>query len=186
VGSGIRLGSGHSATGAPSRRRRSTKTWDSPLRSRRSGRVDPSAPNLIFVYEESTANGFALAFDLGTLATSSPGTIDWAGSQEYDFGVTPQVAAFEGTVVEVHPDSALPATVAKLWYRVGHVDGSTMTWGDSSSYDDGTAPAIALAYTEEGIVAIEVHEGFSGDWSNPQGLWLRTGHVEGDTIYWTN
>jgi len=95
--------------------------------------------------------------------------------QVYDVGLNPSVTIYNGTVVEVHN---LTARVGELWYRVGTVNGSTISWNAPHQYDTGFNPSVAMT----GTTVIEVHNGGSG----PGPLWYRVGTVDGSTISWSN
>jgi hypothetical protein len=94
--------------------------------------------------------------------------------EQYDFqGLNPSVAVNSGTIVEVHNGTG---SAGPLWYRVGKLNGSTVTWSESEQYDSGFNPSVALA----GTAVVEVHN--AGTASGP--LWYRVGKVNGSTITW--
>src|SRR5262245_43024707 len=66
-------------------------------------------------------------------------TIQWGDSAQYDVGLNPAVALTEGRVAEVHQGSSERArgSAAPLWYRVGQVNGKSITWSNSLEYDQG-------------------------------------------------
>lgn len=110
-------------------------------------------------------------------------TITWGNdgkSTKYDSGAAPSVAITNnGLVVEVHRTGGL---VNNLWYRLGQVEGNTITWrndGKSIKYDNGEQPSVAI--NNNGLV-VEAH--ITGGGNN--NLWYRLGQVEGNTIAWRN
>jgi hypothetical protein len=52
---------------------------------------------------------------------------------------TPAQNEAQSVIVEVHQGGA---GGGPLWYRVGHVGNSTITWGNSAQYDQGLNPAV--------------------------------------------
>ena len=102
-------------------------------------------------------------------------------SYHYDNGYNPSVAANSGTVVEVHNGTS---GAGPLWYRVGKVNGSTITWNDSHPYDNnGYNPSVAMnSFVGRDTTVVEVHNGTSG--AGP--LWYRVGKVNGSTITWND
>jgi len=90
---------------------------------------------------------------------------------QYDWGVNPALTGeYPGTLVEVHQGSD---GVGPLWYRTGHVSApccpeiALVQWDDSSQYDIGMNPAVAMG----GGFVVEVHQGSNG--VGP--LWYRVG-----------
>jgi len=71
-------------------------------------------------------------------------TIQWGDSAQYDVGVNPAVTLSAGMVAEVHQGGAERArgSAAPLWYRVGRVNGRSITWSNSVEYDQGLNPAV--------------------------------------------
>jgi hypothetical protein len=63
-----------------------------------------------------------------------------------------------------------------MWYHVGQVYDSTITWGTSYNYDWGFNPCVAIS----GSTVIEVHngQGQAGD------MWYHVGQISGSTITW--
>jgi hypothetical protein len=93
-----------------------------------------------------------------------------------DQGLNPSVAAYEGTVVEV---SNSTQGAGPLLYRVGKVNGSTITWGERGGYDNsGSNPSVAVT----GNTVVEVHNGGAG----PGVLSYHTGTLNGTTINWNS
>lgn len=100
------------------------------------------------------------------------GPVAYAG-QGADGGYNPSVAIDgAGNVLEVHDSGT-----GDLWYWIGRVSGSTITWTGHGKYDSGTSPSVALA--DDGTV-IEVHESQGAS----TGLWQRMGTLAGATLSW--
>jgi len=87
----------------------------------------------------------------------------------------PGFALSAATSIEVHNGQR---AAGPMWYRVGEVSGSTITWGNSYEYDSGFNPTVALF----GTTAVEVHNGQGA--AGP--MWYRVGQVKGSTINWGN
>jgi hypothetical protein len=122
----------------------------------------------------------ASLLSLVVVAADPPGAraqsfIGFGSSFQYDQGLNPSVAVSGGTVVEVHNGTG---GVGPLWYRVGKVNASTVTWNDSHQYDNGFNPSVAV----NGATVVEVHNGGAG--AGP--LWYRVGQISGPTINWNN
>lgn len=95
-------------------------------------------------------------------------------------GVQPSLAVWGNTVVEVHRSEEEKT----LWYRVGTIDGKSISWADSHKYDTGEYPSIAFA--DDGTI-VEVHEtDDDGNLIRPERktLWYRIGQLDGDEIVW--
>ncbi|THF47899.1 hypothetical protein E6C50_15820 [Flavobacterium supellecticarium] len=103
-------------------------------------------------------------------------TIEWWGKDEkYDTGVQPCIAINDyGVLVEVHKSQSHDV----LYYRVGKLNGKTISWGKSHDYEKGSKPSVAI--TNSGWV-VEVHQSES-----PAKLHYRVGHINGDSINWSN
>jgi hypothetical protein len=102
----------------------------------------------------------ASLLSLVVVAADPPGAraqsfIGFGSSFQYDQGLNPSVAVSGGTVVEVHNGTG---GVGPLWYRVGKVNPSTVTWNDSHQYDNGFNPSVAV----NGATVVEVHNGGAG------------------------
>lgn len=97
-------------------------------------------------------------------------------SFQYDQGLNPSVAVFNGTVVEVRNGTG---GAGPLLYQVGTLNGSTITWSGSHQYDNnGFNPSVAMV----GTTVVEVHNGGAG----PGSLWYRVGTLNGTTVSWNN
>jgi hypothetical protein len=137
--------------------------------------VDINASNVVVEVHQSEAEG-TLWYHVGRLDGN---TIKWEKSSKYDDGITPTVALNDqGSVVEVHQTQNRLSS--SLWYRVGTVNpsGLSINWGNSSQFDDGNNPSVAL---NNGGVAVEVHE-TSNRIDNK--LWYHVGRLEGNTLKW--
>jgi hypothetical protein len=105
---------------------------------------------------------------------SQPYFEGWSPSHEYDAsGFNPSIATNGVTAVEVHNGSG---TAGPLWYRVGQLNGSTLTWGNSYQYDVGFNPSVAIS----GTTVVEVHNGSGA--AGP--MWYRVGTIGGWGITW--
>jgi hypothetical protein len=124
----------------------------------------------------------------------SGSTITWGPSYQYDTGNNPSVALTScntnanpncGLIaVEVHNGST---SAGPMWYHVGHVSGSTVSWGPSYNYDWGFNPSVGIqlcltnSNTSCGVTVVEVHNG-SGS-AGP--MWYHVGNWSGGaTISW--
>jgi hypothetical protein len=137
--------------------------------------VDINASNVVVEVHQSEAHG-TLWYHVGRLDGN---TLTWGRSWKYDDGITPTVALNDqGSVVEVHRTQN-PLS-SSLWYRVGTVNPSALSinWGNSSQFDDGGNPSVAL---NNGGVAVEVHE--TSNLINNK-MWYRVGRLEGNTLQW--
>jgi hypothetical protein len=117
---------------------------------------------------------------------SAQTTFNGFGGVQYDQGLNPSVAvtALSGPFsVEVHNGGN---GAGPLWYRVGRISGSTISWSDSQQYDNfGLNPSVAAPGVEfsGGLASVvEVHNG--GPSAGP--LWYRTGTVSASTIDWSD
>jgi hypothetical protein len=120
-----------------------------------------------------------LATLVPVLVHAQAGFLGFGESYQYDDGLNPSVAANNGNVVEVHNGTA---SAGPLWYKVGHLSGSALTWGSSYEYDSyGFNPSVAMdATAEANTTVVEVHNGSNG--SGP--MWYRVGEVVGPTVVW--
>ncbi len=137
--------------------------------------VDINDSNVVVEVHQSEAHG-TLWYHVGRLDGN---TITWGTSRKYDNGITPTVALNDqGSVVEVHRTQN--SLSRSLWYRVGRVNpsGLSIIWGESTHFDDGMNPSVAL--NNEGV-AVEVHETSSAINNK---LWYRVGRLEGNTLQW--
>ncbi|MTI32099.1 hypothetical protein [Xanthovirga aplysinae] len=106
-------------------------------------------------------------------------TISWTGSKQYDNGKEPSVAMNDkAVVIEVHRTNNF-FYPNDLYYHVGILNGSSVSWGSSRKYDTGSTPSVAV---NNNNIAVEVHRG-SGS-SNR--LYYRVGKVNSSnkTISW--
>ena len=104
------------------------------------------------------------------------------GGVQYDQGLNPSVADTDLLAVEVHNGGN---GAGPLWYRVGVISGSTISWSDSHQYDNfGLNPSVATPSVGIGGLdsVVEVHNGGNG--AGP--LWYRTGTVSASTIDWND
>jgi hypothetical protein len=123
-------------------------------------------------------------------------TINWGPSYAYDYGNNPSVALTScntvanpkcGLVaVEVHNGSP-DVFPGPMWYHVGQVSGSTISWGPSYNYDSGWNPSVGIqlcltdSNTSCGVTVVEVHNG--GSTGGP--MWYHVGNWSGgSTISW--
>jgi CubicO group peptidase (beta-lactamase class C family) len=109
--------------------------------------------------------------------------IQWGPSIQYDNGFNPSVAIqpclaqvypnCSGLmVVDVHNAGNIPGP---MWYRVGHwLGGYSINWINSSQYDQGWNPKIAVS----GNYALEVHNAGSA----PGAIWYHQGTLGPSTL----
>lgn len=91
---------------------------------------------------------------------TTPATITWVGPTEYEGGIRPSVVLTGANqVFEVH-QTVNDGALARVFQRVGTLDGDTITWHDwlslskeSYQFDQGKSPQI----TTNGRVAVHVH-----------------------------
>jgi hypothetical protein len=146
----------------------------------------------------ATGGSTALWYRIGDI---EGGTITWrslpqrnqddcSGGQscQYDTGFSPSVALVPNpggglTVVEVH-NGVKPAVggSAQLWYRIGNIDGGTITWQEisrcptghlSCQYDNGFNPTISSA----GGTILETHNATFAAPGNSSQLWYDVGET---------
>jgi hypothetical protein len=109
-------------------------------------------------------------------------TIQWGSDYIYDsHGFNPSLGFDGSTVVEVHNGGN--GGVVSLWYRIGQLRGSTVSWGNSVDYGSGFNPVISY-----GGYVLEAHnEGFGGlselsatlGYAYPTGIaWLNGGDFD--------
>ncbi len=93
--------------------------------------------------------GLAL-LGLALSATPAAAQLQWSPAQSYDTGQDTAVAMHpSGLVLEFHRTHVYGGLT--LWYRVGRVEGNTVTWGRSQGLPgSGTWPNVAI--TREGYV----------------------------------
>jgi len=93
--------------------------------------------------------GLAL-LGLALSATPAAAQLQWSPAQSYDTGQDTAVAMHpSGLVLEFHRTHVYGGLT--LWYHVGKIDGSTVTWGRSQGLPgSGTWPNVAI--TREGYV----------------------------------
>jgi hypothetical protein len=128
------------------------------------------------------ANG-QMWYHLGTVTGS---TVNWGPSYYYDNGSNPSVAmasynpslGLDPIVVEVHNGAN-----GQMWYHLGTVTGSTVNWGPSYYYDNGSNPKVGYQEGYQygfGVVAslIEVHNGANGQ------MWYHVGFLGQSSITW--
>jgi hypothetical protein len=113
------------------------------------------------------------------VANAASNPVTWYNSYQYDVaGYRPHVAFNGQTAVEVHQGGS--SGTVPLWYRVGTLNPktqSTVAWGNSAQYDQGSSPSIAIC----GHTVVEVHQGGAG---GVVPLWYRVGTVQGNAISW--
>jgi len=93
--------------------------------------------------------GLAL-LGLALSATQAAAQLQWSPAQSYDTGQDTAIAMHpSGLVLEFHRTHVYGGLT--LWYRVGRVEGNTVTWGRSQGLPgSGTWPNVAI--TREGYV----------------------------------
>ncbi len=106
----------------------------------------------------------------GTL--SRDGDVVWGEARQYGQGLSPSVALFGSTVVEIHQGQD---EAGQLWINTGSLgaDGR-VTWKATSAYDTGARPALGVD-PRSGRFA-EVHQGGLGAGA----LWGHDGDLYGD------
>jgi hypothetical protein len=147
--------------------------------------ISPTSPLVIEVHQGQTEFG-PLLYSIGKMTSlSSPNTIAWTASSQYDNGYAPSVASLNQFVLEVHQGQT---GSGPLWFKMGKMTSSSgVAWNASGAeYDNGEAPSVAMAATSHGQMVVEVHQG--GDGFGP--LWYRTGRLalnsSGPTVQWNN
>jgi hypothetical protein len=92
-------------------------------------------------------------FQLVVSVGVAPQTLQWSPGQKYDDGVDSSVAVHpSGLVLEVHQSHAVGSF--DIWYHVGMLNGTSVTWGGSQSLgaSEGSWPTIAIS--KEGYVIL--------------------------------
>jgi hypothetical protein len=121
--------------------------------------------------------------------------INWGPANSYDVGYNPSVAVAAPCVVL--PSSQCGATTVvevhngqdgfgEMWYHVGTVSGSQITWSPAYSYDVGYNPSVALTScattsNPDCLIAVEVHNGQEGFGQ----MWYHVGTVNGSQVDWS-
>jgi hypothetical protein len=124
----------------------------------------------LFIEVHQSQNNPTLWYDTGQIDPTS-GNITWlVQNQQYDNGITPNIAINnDGLFIEVHQSQNNPT----LWYDTGRVDLSSgdVTWlVQHQQYDSGITPTVAL--NDSGLF-IEMHQ----SQNNPT-LWYDIGQVD--------
>jgi hypothetical protein len=78
-------------------------------------------------------------------------TLEWSPEQQYDDGINPSVAVHpSGLVLEFHQSSL---GITDIWYHVGMLNGTSVTWGGSQSLGQkGNWATVAIS--KEGFVIL--------------------------------
>jgi hypothetical protein len=118
---------------------------------------------------QTQATASQMMYQVGTVTGSG---VAWSSPYAWEWGAAPSVAIANtpyGTyVVEVHQGGQ---GFGPLWYSIGTISGSSITWTPSAIYDYGVAPRLAVF--EDRI--LEVHQ--SGTGVSP--LWYHLGTISG-------
>jgi hypothetical protein len=92
-----------------------------------------------------------VCFALAAANTSLAQTLQWSSAQKYDDGVDSSVTVHpSGLVLEVHQSHALGNR--GLWYHVGMLNGTSVSWGGSQSLGSSEGSWPNFAISKEGYV----------------------------------
>ncbi len=92
-------------------------------------------------------------FPVDVSVGAAPQTLQWSPGQKYDDGVDSCVAVHpSGLVLEVHQSHALGNF--GLWYHVGMLKGTSVTWGGSQSLGSSQGSWPSVAISKEGYVVL--------------------------------